>query len=111
MQIVKPALGPFPRYPCLANRRGCELIRNQDARNSKFHSARSWRLAELPLSFRKILRRHPAPAEIRRDSGEEKIPCPLRTSGNRWKCARVAARPSCPGYGAIGRRFGLAIRT
>ncbi len=90
-QWSKPRSVRFPDNLCRASTRDYELIQNQDARNSRFRNARSRHLPGSPLSFRKILRLHPHPAEIRRERGAGKIPCPLRTSGSRSKYARVAS--------------------
>src|SRR5262249_12685359 len=87
----------FPDNLCPASTRDYELIRNQDARNSRFRIVGSRHLPASPSSFRKIQHLHLRPAEIRHERGAGKIPCPLRRSGNKWKYVPVGAQLFSPG--------------
>src|SRR5262249_5068938 len=107
----KPRSGQYPDNLYPTNRRGCELIRKGDARNSRFHNARSLLVRASPLSFRKTLRLYPDSVGTRRAHGAEKILCPLRTSGSKWKCAQARTLLSCRGWCAIDQGFDPANRT
>src|SRR5205814_6293658 len=86
---LKPRSGRYRDNLRPASRRGCELIRNRAARSSKFHTVRSPHFPGWPFSFQTTRPPHVHHAEVRPSRGEERIPCPPRTSGSKSKCVRV----------------------
>src|SRR5437762_12376651 len=93
------------------SKHGCAPTRNQAGHNLRFRNVRSPPFPRSTWSFRKARLQRPDRRETRRALVAEKIPCPLRKSGNTQKCAQVAARLFFPGSRTIARWFGLADQT